>query len=82
MVRTKQSNRGELAFTVAVHQNLTRCRQAMACFGPCYQWPYVRCCIIAGDIEGGGLARLLPVLGLTIGIAFRGRKAEGWRIFM
>lgn len=38
---------------------------------------YDRCCIMAGDMEGGGLARLFPVLGFTIGIAFRGRKAEG-----
>ena len=33
---------------------------------------------MAGDIEEGGLGTRMPVLGLTIGIAFRVRKAEGW----
>lgn len=42
-----------------------------------HRCPYDRCCIMAGDIDGGGLVRLLPVLGLTIGMAFRGRKADG-----
>ena len=32
---------------------------------------------MAGEIDEGGLGTLIPVLGLTIGIAFRVRKAEG-----
>lgn len=38
----------------------------------------VVCCIIAGEIEEGGLAIRMPVLGLTMGIAFRVRIAAGW----
>ena len=37
----------------------------------------VVCCIIPGEIEDGGLATRMPVLGLTMGIAFRVRTAEG-----
>lgn len=37
---------------------------------------------MAGDIDDGGLATLIPVLGLTMGMAFRVRKAEGWWMFM
>jgi len=33
---------------------------------------------MAGDIEDGGLATLIPVLGLTMGMALRVRNAEGW----
>ena len=46
------------------------------------RWPYQRrvkvcCCILAGEMDKGGLATLMPVLGLTIGIAFLERMAEG-----
>jgi len=37
----------------------------------------VCCCIIPGEIDDGGLETRIPVLGLTIGIAFRERTAEG-----
>lgn len=37
---------------------------------------------MAGDIEEGGLGTRMPVLGLTIGMALRVRKAEGWWIFI
>ena len=33
-------------------------------------------------MDDGGLGTLMPVLGLTIGIAFRLRKADGWWIFI
>lgn len=37
------------------------------------------CCILAGEIDsGGGEATRIPVLGLTIGIALRVRRADGW----
>jgi len=39
------------------------------------------CCTRAGETEGGGLDKLMPVTGLTIGIGFRGREAEGWWSF-
>lgn len=32
---------------------------------------------MAGDIEEGGLGTRTPVLGLTIGMALRVRKADG-----
>ena len=32
---------------------------------------------MAGEIDEGGLATLIPVLGLTMGIALRERRAEG-----
>lgn len=32
---------------------------------------------MAGEMEDGGLETLIPVLGLTIGMALRVRKAEG-----
>jgi len=37
---------------------------------------------MAGEIDKGGLGTLMPVLGFTIGIAFRVRKADGWWIFI
>ena len=49
----------------------------------CYQWrAYVCCCIMAGDMEDGGLGTRMPVLGLTMGMALRVRKAEGWWSFI
>jgi hypothetical protein len=42
----------------------------------------VACCIIPGEIDDGGLATRMPVLGLTMGIAFLVRSADGWWIFM
>ena len=37
-------------------------------------------CIEAGEIEVGGLVKVMPVLGLTIGITLRVRTAEGcWK---
>ena len=49
----------------------------------CYQWRvYACCCIMAGDIEDGGLGTRMPVLGLTMGMALRVRKAEGWWSFI
>lgn len=48
------------------------------CVG-CYQRRvYVCCCIMAGEMDRGGLATLIPVLGFTIGIALRVRRADGW----
>jgi len=41
----------------------------------------VCCCILAGDTDWGGLDMLIPVLGLTMGIAFRIRVAAGWCSF-
>jgi len=38
----------------------------------------IPCCILAGDTDGGGLDMLIPVVGLTIGIALRTRVAAGW----
>jgi hypothetical protein len=36
------------------------------------------CCILAGDTEGGGLAMVMPVSGLMMGMAFpRARVAAG-----
>lgn len=35
-------------------------------------------CILAGDTEGGGLAMVMPVAGLMIGMALRARVAAGW----
>jgi len=40
----------------------------------------VVCCIKPGEIDDGGLATVMPVLGLTIGMAFRVRTADGWWI--
>ena len=37
---------------------------------------------MAGDMEEGGLGTRMPVLGLTMGMALRVRKAEGWWIFI
>jgi hypothetical protein len=42
----------------------------------------VVCCIIPGEIDDGGLATRMPVLGLTMGIAYVARSADGWCIFM
>lgn len=42
----------------------------------------VVCCIIPGEIDDGGLAIRMPVLGLTIGIAFLVRTADGWWILI
>ena len=42
---------------------------------------YVCCCIWPGEMERGGLATRIPVLGLTMGMALRVRRAEGWWIF-
>lgn len=39
-------------------------------------------CIMPGEMEEGGLETRMPVLGLTIGMAFLDRIAEGWWIFM
>ena len=39
------------------------------------------CCIIPGEIDDGGLATRIPVLGFTIGMAFRVRTADGWCSF-
>jgi len=55
-------------------------------FGAQSWWLYHRrvnvcCCILAGEMDNGGLATLIPVLGLTIGMAFLVRMAEGWWIF-
>jgi hypothetical protein len=39
------------------------------------------CCILApGDTEGEGLDMVMPVNGLTMGMALRGRLAAGWWI--
>lgn len=43
--------------------------------------PSVCCCILAGDTDCGGLDMLIPVLGLTMGIALRIRVAAGWCSF-
>jgi len=41
--------------------------------------PMACCCILAGDTEGGGLAMVMPVEGLMIGMALpRVRVAAGW----
>jgi len=37
----------------------------------------IACCILAGDTDGGGLDMLIPVLGLTMGMALRIRVAAG-----
>jgi hypothetical protein len=37
----------------------------------------IPCCILAGDTDGGGLDMLIPVDGLTMGIALRTRVATG-----
>ena len=44
--------------------------------------PYVAvcCCIMAGDIEDGGLGTRMPVFGFTMGMALRVRRAAGWWI--
>ncbi len=34
--------------------------------------------LMPGDMESGRLGTRMPVLGLTIGIAFRARTAAGW----
>lgn len=40
------------------------------------------CCILAGDTDGGGLAIVIPVSGLMMGMADpRARVAEGWCSF-
>jgi hypothetical protein len=43
--------------------------------------PYQRrpmvCCILAGEADGDGLAIVMPVAGLMMGIAFRVRVAAG-----
>jgi hypothetical protein len=37
-------------------------------------------CIEAGEIDVGGLVKVMPVLGLTIGITLRVRTADGcWK---
>ena len=33
--------------------------------------------MIPGEIDDGGLATCIPVLGFTMGIAFRDRTADG-----
>lgn len=35
-----------------------------------------------GDVDSGGLGTRMPVLGLTIGMAFRVRSADGWCSFI
>ena len=42
----------------------------------------VGCCIIPGEMDDGGLATRMPVMGLTMGIAFLVRRAEGWCILI
>jgi hypothetical protein len=43
----------------------------------------VCCCILAGDTDGGGLAMVIPVDGLMMGMALpRVRVAAGWCSFM
>lgn len=38
-------------------------------------------CIMPGDMEVGGLVKVIPVLGLTIGMTLRVRDAEGcWKL--
>lgn len=39
------------------------------------------CCILAGETEGGGLDIVMPVAGLTMGMALRARVAAGWWSF-
>lgn len=47
------------------------------------RWPrYHRrwCCIMPGEIDVGGLVRVIPVLGLTMGMTLRVRAADGcWK---
>jgi len=45
---------------------------------PYHRRARVCCCILAGEIDSGGLATRMPVLGLTIGMAFLVRTADGW----
>jgi hypothetical protein len=44
---------------------------------PYHRRPIV-CCILAGDTDGEGLAIVMPVAGLIIGMALRVRVAAGW----
>lgn len=37
---------------------------------------------MAGDIDDGGEGTRMPVLGLTMGMALRVRRADGWWIFI
>lgn len=38
------------------------------------------CCIMAGEMDVGGLDKVIPVLGLTIGMTLRVRAADGcWK---
>lgn len=37
---------------------------------------------MAGDIDEGGEGTRMPVLGLTMGMALRVRRADGWWIFI
>jgi hypothetical protein len=38
------------------------------------------CCILAGEIDGGGLDIVTPVAGLMMGMALRALVADGWWI--
>lgn len=38
------------------------------------------CCIIPGEMDVGGLVKVMPVLGLTMGMTLRVRDADGcWK---
>lgn len=39
------------------------------------------CCILAGETDDGGLAMVIPVAGLMMGMALRPRVAAGWCSF-
>lgn len=72
----RQAMRGE-------KQSLRRWKHDSASVGNDAEMVYHRrpidCIALTGDTDGGGLMfdMLIPVVGLTIGIAFRTRVAEG-----
>jgi len=80
---TPQSQQGNDAKAQRHHWVDMRCRRHEPPASNVYhRRAAVVCCIIPGEtefgIEFGGLATRIPVLGLTIGIAFRVRTADGW----
>lgn len=62
----------------ASRQESARGREAAAA----YQRRPMACCILAGEMEGGGLDMEMPVRGLMMGMALRPRVAAGWWSFM
>lgn len=75
-----ENNQGLHTVTHRHVQESNAKRIARAQQGDSYHRRAAVVCIIPGEIDEGGLATRMPVLGFTIGMAFRVRIADGWWI--